>query len=57
MKLTPAGHGECAPAVSLHPPFCGSGGGVVEPPTSFYQPVCNPRLLGLYVLVVKGYLF
>ena len=57
MKLTPAGHGECAPAVSLHPPFCGSGGGVVEPPTSFYQPVCDPRLLGLYVLVVKGYLF
>ena len=37
------------------PPFCGSGGAVELPTSSFYQLLCSPRILGLYLTIVWGY--
>jgi hypothetical protein len=41
--------------IPFAPPFCGSGGAVELPTSSFYQLLCSPRILGLYLTVVWGY--
>ena len=41
--------------IPFAPPFCGSGGAVELPTSSFYQLLCSPRILGLYLTVVWGH--